>query len=342
MTPSPFQIGQGIGNTFGQVQERQNDLSAIDQILANAGQTGDTAAYDNAIGQILSRVSPQRQQRAIDVLQGRQERMQQQQSQGQMTDKQIAEQRESSILAKVSAGEQITPEERATLSPTSLRTLIGQQKPTFEPTEERLEAERVSQLATEIEGEYKASQSEEQRLGRMEKLSDKGDISTPAMMKTMNTLGLPLGILGNPDSEEYAKLEADFLRDVRNVFPGGRITNYEIQAYLKTVPSLMNSKEGKAAIIRNRRLQNQAKNLRYSAYKDIIKENGGRKPRNLGVLIDERTGDQMREIEEQFREGIQTGIEKFQQPLRMKDSSGKSYNIPPNLVEKALKDGLLF
>lgn len=252
------------------------------------------------------------------------------------------EQVESEILAKYQRGEKLTPEEQAKLSPTSLRTIIGQEKPTFEPTEERLEAERVSNLATEIENDYEAAQNENMRLGRMEKLSEKGDLSTPLMVKTLNTIGLPLGVLGNPDSEEYAKLEADFLRDVRKVFPGGRITNYEVQAYMKTVPSLMNSKEGRKAIIRNRKLMNEAKELRYKAYRDILKENKGIKPRNMGIEIQDRVRERMGDIEEEFIENIRGQTEKFQQPLRMLGPDGSAYDIPPDRVEQALTEGFKF
>ena len=345
-SPSPFSIGQAIGGQIGQVQERQTDLTAIDQILSQAGQSGDQQVIDNAMNQILSRVSPQRQKTALDILQKRRDDISQQikidQQRPALEQKAIAERRESEILAKHARGEKLTPEEQAELTPTSLRSIIGQQKQTFEPTEERLEAERVSSLATEIENDFKASESENIRLDRMEKLQEKGELSTPAMVKTLNTLGIPLAVLSNPDSEEYAKLEADFLRDVRNVFPGGRITNFEIQAYLKTVPGLMNSPEGQEAIIRNRRLFNEAKKARYDAYREILNENDGRKPRNMGVLIDDRIRDKMIDIETRFKDGVQNEIEKFQQPIRMIGPDGRTANIPPNLIESAMNDGFKF
>jgi hypothetical protein len=71
MTPSPFQIGQAIGSNIGQVQERHTDLTAIDQILSQAGQSGDQQAIDTAMNQILARVSPNRQKTALDILQKR-------------------------------------------------------------------------------------------------------------------------------------------------------------------------------------------------------------------------------------------------------------------------------
>jgi len=392
MTPSPFQIGQAIGSNIGQVQERHTDLTAIDQILSQAGQSGDQQVIDTAMNQILSRVSPQRQKTALDILNKRRERALEQQRKQQEResfkraglDPELAELPADVRREKIKSAEaqkrfeQITgTQERpvvdreidAAAETQGLRGLSEDQliqlsgvseysmpareelkrrqeevkaaRTAFEPESEKLEAKRVAELATEIENDFKSAQSENIRLGRMEKLDEKGTLSTPAMVKTLNTLGLPIGILSNPDSEEFVKLEADYLRDIRQVFQG-RVTNYEVQAFLKGIPSLMNTPEGKRAIIRNRRLINDAKQLRYDAYKDILKENQGRKPPNMGIMIEERIQEGMSDIEEKFREGVNEQNDKFQQPIRMIDPQGRIVNIPPNQIEAAMNAGAKF
>ncbi len=70
--PSPYEIAKGISNNFGKVQQRQNDISAIDEILIRANQTGNPQDINNAMRQILSRVSPERQQNALALLQKKQ------------------------------------------------------------------------------------------------------------------------------------------------------------------------------------------------------------------------------------------------------------------------------
>jgi hypothetical protein len=214
-------------------------------------------------------------------------------------------------------------------------------KKIFEPTEEKLEAERVSKLADEISRDYQSAQSEDLRLNRMEKLSEKGDLSTPLMVKALETIGLPLGVLGNPDTEEYAKLESDFVRDVSKIFPG-QIRVFEIQAYLKTIPGLMNSPEGRKAIIKNRKLINEAKEIKYDEYKKILKENGGKKPRNLDIMLEERTAPKINEIAEKFREGIDSALEKQLPKMKMYDKQGKAYEIPSHLIPQAQQQGLIF
>jgi hypothetical protein len=258
------------------------------------------------------------------------------------SNKQLQQQREQEILAKRASGQELTQGELQELSATSLRSISKEQQPVFEKEADKLEAKRVSELATDISNDFQAAKSEDMRLDRMEVLDEGENLSTPLMVKSLQALGLPLGVLSNPDSEEFAKLEAEFLRDVRQVFPGGRITNYEIQAYLKGIPNLMNSSEGRKAIIRNRRLINDGKKVRYNAYKDILKENGGRKPPNLDVLIQERTSEEMARISDEFRDNVQSTTEQFQQPIRMQDKNGKIYNIPPNKIEQALNDQFSF
>ena len=329
-------LGRELGESLGlglakrqqgidQQQQQQQQSSVLSQILGN---------------QDMSQLDPKTQLEVAKLQQQSQAAQQKgRQQQQQEIEKQQQAAQESAILAKYQDGEKLSLEEMAQLSPTSLRTLIGQQTPMFEPTEERLEAERVSKLATNIEEAYQAAREENIRLDRMQELSDKGSLSTPLMGTALNKMGLPISILGNPDNEEYAKIEADFVRGVSKVFPGGKISDYEVRAFMKTIPSLMNTPEGRAAIIKNRRLLNEASKLKYDAYKEVLKENGGRKPRNMGLLIEEKIGSRMAEIEDEFRTGMSEQVAKFQQPIRMISPKGYEVDIPPNEIEAAYEAG---
>lgn len=212
----------------------------------------------------------------------------------------------------------------------------------FEPEADKLEAKRVSELADDIEKEYASTREENMRLDRQLKLDKEGNVSTPGLVKLLDFFGIPLGVLANPATEEYRKLESDFVRNVSKIFPGGKITNYEISSYLKTIPSLMNSPEGRKAIIRNRKLLNQAKEVRYDAYKKILKDNKGRKPQNLGVLIEEATAEKMAKIEDEFVNDVQDQLNKFETPIRMYDPEGNALDIPPSQIEAAMTAGAKF
>lgn len=70
-SPSPFAIGQQVGNNFNTSMRRVQDENAIDGILSQAMSSGDPAQLQKSIGAILSQVSPERQQVAVQFLQGR-------------------------------------------------------------------------------------------------------------------------------------------------------------------------------------------------------------------------------------------------------------------------------
>jgi hypothetical protein len=254
-------------------------------------------------------------------------------------DKLQREAEESEVLSKFRRGEELTPEDEAKLSPVSARSLI--EKPVYEPTAQRLQAERSSKEAEDIEKQYKTAKDEEMRLNRQEELAEKGNLSTPAMTKLLTTLGIPLGVLGNPDTEEYAKLETDYVRNVNDIFRG-QIRVFEVQTYLKTIPSLLNSDEGKKAIIRNRRLLNEGAEIKYKAYKDILKENDGIPPPNLSMEIEDRTRGALSDLADRFREGMEDANDKFSSKVVMYDKDGRKLNIPAYKIPEALEDGLFF
>ena len=325
-------LGSGIGQGLaGQQQQRgqQQQSGILSQIL-----TGGDISADELAG------LPPQLQLEVAKMNAQQQGAQQKQSQAllQGLEKQQLEGQESAILAKFQSGQQLTQQEMSQLSPTSLRTLIGQQKEAFEPESQKLEAKRVAELATQIENDYQAYNAEEQRLSRMEKLSEADKLSTPAFVKALDTLGIPLSVLSNPESEEFKKLEADYLRDVRQLFPG-RVTNFEVQAFLKSIPTLHNSKEGRKAIIRNRKLLNEAKKVRYDAYRDVLKEYGGRKPPNMGILIDEKIGPRMDEIAFQFKNGIGDVRDRALPSFNVRSPDGRILSIPQSNIKSALEAG---
>jgi len=235
---------------------------------------------------------------------------------------------------------EISEPAKATLK--SLQKEREDQKNLFESESDKLEAKAVAEYSKNIETEYESAKNENVRLDRQLQLDKEGNVSTAALVKVLDVFGIPIGVLQNPATEEYRKLEADYVRDVSKVFPGGKITNYEISAYLKTIPSLMNSEEGRKQIIRNRKLLNAPKILRYQEYEKILKENNGKKPPNLSFLINQRVGDQLDKIENDFVNGIKSDIEKFETPLRMTGPNGQKLMIPPSQVQNALNAGAKF
>jgi hypothetical protein len=173
-----------------------------------------------------------------------------------------------------------------------------------------------------------AADASDKRLSRMEKLIQKGNLPYNATYRLWKNLSEGVGgevpILGGAfkavsklvggigsaiqrgvtatDTEEFEKLTADFLTDAKKFF-GNRLTDNDVNLFLERVPKLSLTDEGKKKVINNMRSFNKAAKLKWDATKQIIKENGGKRPANLEILVEERIGDQLNRIAEDFREG---------------------------------------
>lgn len=154
------------------------------------------------------------------------------------------------------------------------------------------------------------------RLDRIERLLDKGNVQDSTFIRSLDALseikhvGKLFEVLErritNTDTQEFKKLSTDFLRDAKKFF-GSRITENEVQMFLQTVPSLSQTNDGKRRVIRNMRIFNEGAILRKKAMDDLIKENGGNRPANLESLIDERIGDKLDSLANDFKEGAVSG-----------------------------------
>lgn len=103
----------------------------------------------------------------------------------------------------------------------------------------------------------------------------------------------------SPDTEEFEKLSADFIKDAKGIF-GSRITDADLKAFLKTVPTLSQTDAGKRKIIDNLEVFNKATIAEEEALKEVLKENKGKRPANLQLLVQERTKEKLDEIADQF------------------------------------------
>lgn len=155
---------------------------------------------------------------------------------------------------------------------------------------------------------YEGAKTTENKLSRLKKLNEKDELASATTAKISEALGIPLSILGNPDSEEFQKLSQDLLSNITETF-GSRILQVEVENFLKTIPTLLNSREGREKIIENMELFLEPKKLAYQAYKDIRKEQG-KVPLDLHEQILERIEPQLDKLSEKFKqsEGVENSL----------------------------------
>lgn len=70
-SPSPFDIGRAVGSSISGAFKKHRDTTAIDDILGQAYASEDPQQIDFAMRQILSKVAPERQGMALQVLQSK-------------------------------------------------------------------------------------------------------------------------------------------------------------------------------------------------------------------------------------------------------------------------------
>lgn len=161
----------------------------------------------------------------------------------------------------------------------------------------------------------------DRRLDRMSKLVEKGNLTNPVFFSLLNTLekgiagfGVNLHSLENADSQEFNKISKEFLKEAKEIF-GNRLTNVDIENFLKMIPDLSQSDDGKKRVIANMKAYNEGKKIIKRSMLDIIKENGGKRPFDLESQVDERSQAALDKLAQGFKEGYGSQTEEQKPPV---------------------------
>lgn len=179
------------------------------------------------------------------------------------------------------------------------------------------------EYADDISGIGRASKQGLAESKRMEKLNNSGKLSPALWSSAVKLIGAggygpDLTSLLSPESVEFDKIATGFLKNAKNYF-GSRMTEGEVNLFLRTVPSLMQSQKGRSRLIQNMQNMFEAGNIRAKAIQDIKKELGGRTPANLESLVEEAVGPEIEALHNNFIEGIKSN------PTTNKYVAGKTY-----------------
>ena len=179
-----------------------------------------------------------------------------------------------------------------------------------ERVDQRLVDRETAPVYHEVNKAAKAAKDSNIRLGRMEQLIKGGKISNTGFYNGIKALSSLPGIGGlfesiaesfkHPDAQEFEKLSTDFVKDAKQFF-GNRVTQQEVQLFLKTVPTLSQTNLGKQRVIRNMRIFNEAAQLRKNTMDEIIKTNGGKRPADLESLIESRVEPELDRLAAEFK-----------------------------------------
>lgn len=187
-----------------------------------------------------------------------------------------------------------------------LKAQQGQQK--IGQQAEKIELARhkaTAPIMKEYADQYKAAKKGEHTIERMKEL-DKEDLAGPGEAKFAESIDElpyigrfiraftgPLAL--NPASQEFQKLQSEFLTEMRSLF-GGNIPVAEMQQFMKGIPTLMNTKEGRARIYKNLEYGYKIKKQAFKIAQEIKRENGGKVPLDIDDQVTERLGKKMKKI----------------------------------------------
>lgn len=111
--------------------------------------------------------------------------------------------------------------------------------------------EAQKDFINETTDKYKGFETEmKPKLMQMQKINSDEDLIGPTSSVFLETLGIPLGALEDPSSELYNKLSLDLLKGLPETY-GNRILKVEVDNFLKTIPQLVNSANGRRMIASN-------------------------------------------------------------------------------------------
>ena len=78
----------------------------------------------------------------------------------------------------------------------------------------------------------------------------------------------------SPEAQEAVKLVTDEIRGAKDTF-GARVTNFDASTYLKTLPGLLNTAEGRRKVLRDLRIMNKINQDQANGILDVVDRYGG-------------------------------------------------------------------
>lgn len=139
------------------------------------------------------------------------------------------------------------------------------------------------------------------RLLQMQKLNE-GDLIKPTASVFLEALGIPLGALADPSNELFNKLSQDLLKGLPEQY-GNRILKVEVENFLKTIPTLENSADGRRMIASNMLKLGEMKEVYYNAMREkqrALLDEGKPFPKDFEQVVFDQVKPQIDRINNEF------------------------------------------
>lgn len=163
---------------------------------------------------------------------------------------------EQQEIAEVQEDIGITPKERVSREETRYKTNL----PLFQEAEKKVQA---------LEAEGGAIQ-------RLQTLNESRKLPTGFQRWNVNLKSgeLRIPFLANSETQAFVKTINDFTTKAKDSF-GARVTNFELNRFMKRLPTLLNTEEGRRVILRQMEIINQINTLQQQGVLDAVENAGG-------------------------------------------------------------------
>jgi hypothetical protein len=158
-------------------------------------------------------------------------------------------------------------------------------------------------LFTDSLEKRRASETEKEELAILEDLSPRiGAIERLNINPVSGNLILPAA--ASEDAQRYVKTINDFTRNAKESY-GARVTNFDLQQFMKRLPTLANSEEGRRQIIEQLQILNNINLTHSKALHDTFEQHGG--IRNIDydqaqAMADKKSQKQIENLKSKFRD----------------------------------------
>jgi hypothetical protein len=191
---------------------------------------------------------------------------------------------------------------------------LGEKARKLKLAEQKEINKQVFPYIQEVQKKANSAKENDMRLNRMEKLIDSGKLNNPQFASALKTIksgiggifghvGLDLEGLLSPESQEFNKLSADFVKSAKDIF-GSRLTDTDLRTFLQTVPTLSQTNEGKKSVINNLKIMNKAAELKAKAARQLLKQYKGNIPLDFESEVDDLIKPELDALSEQFNNGF--------------------------------------
>lgn len=341
-------LGQ-LSKQYEMQQERSRFVQGLAPLLGP-----DTANFLGALGpderkyalQNIGSLMQLNQQpgQSANALQGLQQGEEQQQLQEPQKQREVAQQQPQST-------QQMTPERAQLIQDifTSPQERREQEKLELEKkkltSKEDLAAwKNTAKYREEILNTEQASIEALDYIKEAQRLEKEGDFPSQAFasfLKGAEWEDVPGFLSGN--AEAFNKVLANFQRGVRDIY-GGNVTNGEMEQFLKTIPTLYHTPEGREVIFAGMKKYYRAGKERAKIERQIIKENGGKPMQDLHERVNEKFSPIQKKLSKDFKKDIEKAKNLSSKTSRLASvasyGAGKALSSIPGALKGATKGAI--